>query len=204
LKPLESESKPLASKLTRQGSEHKTHLKEHLDQESLKNPNFKENCLSEDILELRSRRTSIGKPEINMASKREAIAVDPASLAKKAHEKNQTAMLRDTLAPSPPDTQNDHIRNAEEDYLFQSSPPGTEVATSDSTNDFPPAGFTSYSNKTTDWGALPPSNRIKQLRQGMKDGGHGLMSLPMPVPSMSGTSQNEESKFIAELYVRSQ
>jgi hypothetical protein len=204
LKPSDSESKPLASKPTRRGSEHITHAKEHLDQESPKSPNFKEKCLSKDILELRSRSASIGKPKDNMASNMEAIAVDLANLAKETHEKNQTAMLRDTFAPSPPDTQNDHIHNVEEDYHFQSSPPGTEVVISDSSNDVPPAGFISYSNKTTDWGPLPPSNRINQLRKGMKAGGHGLMSLPIPVPSMSGTSQNEESRFIAELYIRSQ
>ena len=138
-----------------------------------------------------------------MANKAEVVAVNRLDLAKKTLKKSQAAILRDNLAPDPPSIQNNHISNPE-DYHFQSSLPTTEVATSDSADDIPSTGFTTYSNNTTDWGELPPSNRIRQVRQGIKPGGHGLMSLSMPVPSMTGNSQNEESRYIAELYVGSQ
>lgn len=180
------EKEPLTSKPTQRGFENIMHAKEHFDQDSPRSPNFKENSILKSTLELRPRRASVGELKNNMVGKVEATAEDSAGLAKKMHEKH------------------DHIRNGEEEYRRQFSPPATEEATNETTYDLPQFNFNFYSNNTTDWGALLPSNRINQLRQEMKVGGYGLMSLSIPLPSISGTSQNEQSMFIAELYVCSQ
>jgi len=108
-------------------------------------------------------------------------------------------MLHANLAPDSQGTQRENTCNTNEDYRFQSSLPGSEVGIFHNIDDS--VGFTSYSN-TTDWVNLPPYNSIRRLKRGQNSIARGLMSLSMPVPSISGNSQSEDSVFIAELYVR--
>ncbi|KIN03398.1 hypothetical protein OIDMADRAFT_117507 [Oidiodendron maius Zn] len=98
------------------------------------------------------------------------------------------------------DTQNNNNRNIDEDYHFQPSLTETVISKSNSADDFLPAS-SNYSKNTADWGVLSQPNRIKQYRAGMNVKGYGLISLSMPISSISGAGQNDESRYIAELYV---
>jgi hypothetical protein len=79
---------------------------------------------------------------------------------------------------------------------------GTGLDESDTTDDEVTLahGLAPYSNLKAGWGQIPPSQRIRRPRR--KNRNYGLMSLSLPVPLMRDNNLNDESRFIAELYVR--
>jgi hypothetical protein len=179
--------------------ENVTQPESHLDIKSPKSPTFKKCLLGKEFLELDlSRHVSMGDPNGNVSSKVKLPTVDRFNLINETE--NQTTILHTNLAPDSHDIQLENTYNTDEEYRFRSSLPGADVAMSDNIDDS--VGFTSYSN-TTDWTNLPPSNRIRRFKRGQNSAARGLMSVSMPVPSISGNSQSEDSMFIAELYVRS-
>jgi len=78
-----------------------------------------------------------------------------------------------------------------------------ETDESDMTYDQDPRvpGFAPYSNPKAEWGHIPSSQSIRRPRQ--KNSDRGLVSLSMSVPWIRDKNQDEESWFIAELYVGS-
>jgi hypothetical protein len=169
-----------------------------LDIKSPKNLRSKKLIIGKELLELElSKRVSIGSSKRNISSKVELPAIDRLDWTNRP--KNQTIKLHSNLPPDSQNIQLENTYNMDENYRFQPSLPGSEVTMFDNIDDS--IGFTSYSTPT-DWTNLPLSNRIRRLKRAQNPAARGLMSLSMPVPSISGNSQSEESIFIAELYVR--
>lgn len=157
---------------------------------------------SSDMLPLRSGSNNLLLSPKKTIDKSSDYFSETSLFRIRAAPEKQKARLLANLSPENPQARKGSTGNGDDEYQFQSLLPGTEVTQWDSTDDIVPAGFSSYSN-ATDWNRLPPSNTIRRLRNARESTEHGLMSLSMPLPLMSGKNQNEESQFIAELYVRS-
>jgi hypothetical protein len=149
----------------------------------------------------RSSRGAVrGSLQNDLANRVQATPLNYPRIDEETYPRNGLQGVRQGII-DPSDALCHHIRKDEAKHPIERTLPGTETDETDTTDDeAPPArGFTPYSNPKAKWGKVPPSQRIRRPRQ--KDGDRGLMSLSMPVPSMRSNNQDEESIFIAELYV---
>jgi len=99
----------------------------------------------------------------------------------------------------PSNTPCHHFSMDKAKHRIQRTPLDTEINDSDITDDevSPEYGVNPYPNPNAEWGHIPPSRGTTRQRQKYRN--RGFISLSMPL--MRDNHQDEESRFIAELYV---